>query len=1030
LDAGEVVRELASIEPSPDGRPAPASEGTIAITITERPLMCVVLARLPLGSWKEQGSLGAALDALGAQMTVLADGSLLVTAAPGGVFTDHALRAARAALAVRAQYPEAGVAVVAGRGQRSRSEPIGQVIEQGVALLCDADRGVIRVDDTVAGLVAAAFELSGDETGLLLGEPRARAAARTLLGRATPFVGREKELVTLEATAAEVVSDSVARAVVVTAPPGVGKSRLLQELVARLRGAEEGAVRFDVWHASGDAMRAGSPFGLLAPLLRRLAGVLDGEPLDVRRRKLVARLGRSIPEQDRARVTLFLAELAGAPFPDDASVELRAARLDAILMGDQMRRAFEDLLAAECSVGPVLLAIDDAQWGDRPSLQFLDAALRNLAERPLLVVALARPELYDLFPGLWAGRPVTELTLFALSKKASEKLVREVLGPGTADATVARIVQLAGGDAFYLEELMRAVAEGRGDALPESVLAMVEQRLDGLDARKRRVLRAASVFGNVFWAGGVRALLGGDEHTPGTESALRGLVERELIDRRPTAIFPGQEEYAFHQTLVREAAYAMLPDADRRLGHRLAGEWLERAGESDPGVVAEQFERAGEAERALSSYQRAAAQALKGNDLERALAWTTRAIAGLGDTSRRAKDDPVALARAELRLIQAEALRWSHDLVGAEACNAEAMALLPRGSALWLAAAGERATVVARLGRDAEADAIAEQLLSILEEPAMEPSPELAVAAARTALGLTLRGRLALADRFLARITALEHAVREPVALAQIDRARSARAMLRGDLGEHLSRTEAAVAHFSVAGDQRNACLTRSTLAFGQAMVGRYEEASHELEGALATSVRMGLRNVSAYAKHALGYVLARLGCLEAARAVEAEAVSAFTAIGDDRLSGGARSYLAAILAQAGDLEAAEREASAAIEALAGAPPVRAYTLATRAEVRLRRSDVAGALADAEAAHTLLRELGGLEEGEALVRLTYAEALDAAGRRPEAVRALDEAKQRLLERAAKIGDVPTRESFLRAVPENARTLALALADAS
>jgi predicted ATPase len=160
---------------------------------------------------------------------------------------------------------------------------------------------------------------------------------------------------------------------------------------------------------------------------------------------------------------------------------------------------------------------------------------------------------------------------------------------------VERIVQLAGGDAFYLEELVRAVAEGHGDRLPETVLATVEQRLDGLDPRQRRVLRAASVFGGVFWAGGVVSLLGGDEHTSGVGSALAALADRELLDRHAAGSFPGQEEYAFRQTLVREAAYAMLTETDRRLGHRLAGAWLERAGESDPAAVAEHFVRAGEA---------------------------------------------------------------------------------------------------------------------------------------------------------------------------------------------------------------------------------------------------------------------------------------------------------------------------------------------------------------------------------------------------------------------------------------------------
>jgi tetratricopeptide (TPR) repeat protein len=1056
-NADEVARELAFIEPDDGDRAAPASRGSAAITATERPSRCVVLARFPVAESSHEGAetavmppaiqdaFAAALDMLGGELSVLADGSLLVTVTGGGAFTDQAVRAARAALALRARHPDAAIAVVTGRGEPAARLPMGEVIDRGVALLHRAAAGSIRVDEAIAGLVAATFELGGDEAGLLLAGERAREVERTLLGKATPFVGREHELLTLEALFDEVSSESVARAVIIKAPAGVGKSRLRIELVRRLRAhtsseidprasrpsdpdiaeapPRRGVGGFELWLGRGDAMRTGVPFGLLAPVLRTIAGVRDGEPAEVRRRKLSARIGLSLGGEARTRVAAFLGELGGVPFPDDASVELYAARQDPILMGDQMRRAFEDFLAAECAAGPVVILLDDVQWGDRPSLQVLDAALRNLADRPLLMVALARPGLDERFPGLWAGRPLTELNLSPLSRKASEKLVRAILGRA-APAVVHRIVQLAGGDAFYLEELIRAVAEGRGDRLPDTVLAMVEQRLDGLDARERRVLRAASVFGGVFWTGGVLALLGGDERTPTVSAALGVLVDRELLDRRPVADFPGHEEYAFRQTLVREAAYAMLTDTDRRLGHRLAGEWLERVGESDPGIVAEHFERAGEAERALSSYRRAAAQALEANDVERALLWIERALARLGDPAARGPDDPVLQALGALRRVQGEALRWSGDLALAEQSAAEAMRLLPRGSALWFLAVSNRATLAGRLGHHADLDALAADLDALWSD---DPLPQHVIAAARMAAYLVQRGAYARADQLLARIAAVEPRMTEPAVCARIDQAAALRAQVKGDLGAYLSRVAAAVAHFSAAGDQRNACLSRITLAFAQTTVARYDAATRELREALATAERMALPSVSAYAKHTLGYALARLGALDEALAIEAEAIEAFSAIGDRRLEGGSRGYLAGILALAGDLDAAEREATTALALLDGVPPVRAFALATRAAARLLRGDVAGALSDAEGAYAVLLELGGIEEGEVLVRLGYAEALQAAGRHEEATAVITEARRRLVEQAAQISDQATRARFLEAVPENARTVALASA---
>src|SRR6185503_11381753 len=94
------------------------------------------------------------------------------------------------------------------------------------------------------------------------------------------------------------------------------------------------------------------------------------------------------------------------------------------------------------------------------------------------------------------------------------------------------------------------------------------------------------------------------------------LADHEVIFRAPEAKFPGEIELGFRHALVREAAYGMLTEEDRSVGHRLAGEWLEQAGEGDAVVLAEHFERGGEPARAASWFRRAAEEAFEGNDLE------------------------------------------------------------------------------------------------------------------------------------------------------------------------------------------------------------------------------------------------------------------------------------------------------------------------------------------------------------------------------------------------------------------------------
>ena len=143
---------------------------------------------------------------------------------------------------------------------------------------------------------------------------------------------------------------------------------------------------------------------------------------------------------------------------------------------------------------------------------------------------------------------------------------------------LARLVERADGNAFYLEELIRATAAGRADALPDSVLAMVQARLDAEGADGKRVLRAAAIFGERFSRAGLAALLGGAAGIEDVSDALERLAAHELVARASTPARAGDVELVFAHALVREAAYAMLTDEDRLLGHRLAGDWLEQAG--------------------------------------------------------------------------------------------------------------------------------------------------------------------------------------------------------------------------------------------------------------------------------------------------------------------------------------------------------------------------------------------------------------------------------------------------------------------
>jgi eukaryotic-like serine/threonine-protein kinase len=1022
----------------------PTSRGAHVAMITEaeQRLVCVVLAaaseetRDPEAKTRDDEQVTAtwrrlsqAISPFGARLERLAGGSVVVTLAGKSSATDQAAQAARCALVVRSLLPDGPIALATGRGVLAGRLPYGEVIDRAVELLrtkgaaAAAGAPLILLDDVTRALLDTRFDtdsLQGAAGGpaegsrpayVLRGERDALDTTRTLLGRPTPCIGRERELGMLEVALNECTAEPIARAVVITGAPGVGKSRLLHEFLRRVHMSGSSTR---VWSSRGDPMSAGSPFGMLAQALRRAIGVRDGEPAAVRREKLRVRVARSLPPEAAGRVTAFIAELIGAPLPDDADVQLRAARANPVLMGDQMQRAWEDFVAAECERGALVLVLEDLHWGDLPTVRFVDAALRNLRESPLFVLALARPELSSLFPSLWVERSPTELRLGELSRKASERLVREVLGERVESATVARLVERAAGNAFYLEELIRVAAEGKADALPETVLAMVQARLEELQPAARRVLRAASVFGQAFWASGVTMLLGGDEETSDVDDWLRLLAERELIVRRGEGKFPGEVEFTFRHALLRDAAYASLTEEDRALGHQLAGVFLEGAGESDALVLAEHFERGGEQARAVLGYLRAAEQALEGNDFGAVLHRVERGIA-CGAAGE-------ALGRLWLR--HAEARSWRGDAAEAQAAAEEALRVLPEASWLWFRAASQLANATGHAGNHARLVELAEALLAIAADGS---SAEAIAPMCLAALQLVYAARYELADALLTEAERISRRIdRDPAVAFLLARARGARAAIDGDPAESLRLHRLAASAGEEAGDMRHACLERVNVGSGLTELGAHEEAAVELHEGLHAAQRMNLIFVVALAKHNLGWALARRGALAEGIAVEREAVDMFARQNNPRMESASRAYLSYMLTRAGDPEQAAEEAEVAL-AIVSSVIDRVYALGARANARLALGASAEALDDARGAVEMLDELGGIDEGEALIRLIYAEALEAAGRRAEAREAIDRARARLLTLVGKIGDPAARDRCLARVPENARILELARA---
>jgi len=1032
-DGTQLAAAFAAVMPSaPDAALIPAVRAERAakptpLTGGERRFLCFVL----LGLTAEDGeasdeandeALRRASAPFGGRLERSASGDTIVVIEPDRqVATDQAARAARCALALRELAKERPIALAMGRDESNRKLPEGSALDRAASLLArwtpaPEQPPPIALDEVIAGLLDARFDVVEGEAGLgLRGERGLVQGARTLLGRPTSCVGRDWEIGMLTAVLDECIDESKALAVVVTAAAGVGKSRLAAELTSRVQQRDEQVA---IWIGRGDSLRAGSTLDLLAQALRGALGIGGGEPLAERRDRLHARVAEHVPAAEQRRVTEFLGELIGTPFPaGEVTAALEAARQDAQLMSEQMRRAWLDFLQAEAAAHPVLLVLEDLQWSDFGTVRFIDVALRERGKQPWMVLALARPEVFEVFPRLWADRQnVQVIRLKELGRKAGERLVRQVLGNTVGTDTVERLVKLAAGNTFYLEELIRAVAEGKDGALPQTVLAMVETRLGLLSLEARQVLRAASVFGEVCWADGVVALLGDTLGAPAVSEWLGRLVEQEMLAVRPDGRFSGERELAFRHALLREGAYATFTEEDQRRNHRLAGEWLEQRGEADPMVLAGHFERGGDGARAAVHYLRAADQALHVLDLQGMM---TRTRLGLACA-------PSQELRLALLGMRCEAATYGWHLFGEVMPDAaELVHSTPPGSLPWAQAVLLYLAGLLAAGRMEDLWATIDALRAALPVP--EAVPRMVLAYVTTINILDNLGRVSEGAALVNRVASVlgPEEARGPRAQFWWNLIPALRAAYADeDPWRGLTHSAAMRASYEAAGGERMFLSIHLFSGLNLWFLGAAGEAERLLEASTAVDETLG--PMSSLRRFSLAWLLADRGAFEEARAIAAELAEHGRAHRLRLEEARGRWALAEVLRRMDDLAGADREIQATLGIVV--PLERPGALGTLAMIRLTQGRSADALATAEeaiAACTAMRGCGMFRG--AFIRLARAEALHATGDVHAARAAIADARAQLYALADKVPDLAYRKSFLEQVPENVRTFALARA---
>jgi tetratricopeptide (TPR) repeat protein len=424
----------------------------------------------------------------------------------------------------------------------------------------------------------------------------------------SPLVGRSAELALLEDRWAK-SKDGSGQVVLITAEPGVGKSRLVQEFRQRLREEAHATIPLycTPYHTS-------SAFHPITDILRRRLGLGADRAPEERLDVLEHWLG------ELGLATQKYVPLLGPLL--SVAIEPRYAALD--LSGDERRRRTMDALTAVaeslCGKHPVLLIGEDLHWIDPTTQQWLSQLVELGRTGPLLMLLTFRPE----YEAPWRGEPhLTEVRLNHLTRGECRSFVGHLAAHGRlSESLIDQIVKRTDGVPLYVEELSRAALEAEDpEAIPETLKDALTARLDRLGSAKQ-VAQVAATLGREFPSEVLPAV--SQLSVELVNAALTTLLASGLVHRiRSTAT----GDYQFKHALVRDAAYESLLRAPRQSIHQRAAEALVASEEqTPPEIVAYHFEQAGVFDRAESHWEQAGVEALNRGADEEAMVHFRRAL--------------------------------------------------------------------------------------------------------------------------------------------------------------------------------------------------------------------------------------------------------------------------------------------------------------------------------------------------------------------------------------------------------------------